>query len=665
MKQLKKTLLTLALLLTAATGAWAQPEITTIPNGDFETWTYDGEDMPNNWNSNATSDGSLNGFYGGKQLKRSTDVRPGSSGQYSCSIWSKSVMGVTNIGILTSGRIHFGAASSTSNANYIYSDRDGSNTKNNVTNPCAMPFTGKPTAVKVWVKYVQGGTGYGQYATAKFSATIHGDADYVAYNLAEDDNDDNKALVVASAEQEIAYNNGEWEQLTIPFNYTDNNVVPAYILINAYTNAYPGKGRANDYLYIDDIELEYASASSGPEVAWNKATNSGTFTMPGGNVTLQPEYYPQAALAAAPSAINNVPATTDGAIVEAGTVANIGETTTAQGTVMYYVSQTALDDAALLALAADAWTADVPTAESLAAGQAYVYYYVRGNDSNNDDENFSDGDILSANALTVTIAAEPTYAVTFADGVNPEPPAEPEWTASPNAGVKKGQQVTVTYTGSKKVIGVKAEKKARPEFVPSATIQDLSSFVEVKNNKDGTITLRMPTLNPSTYNVTNSTISNGEHTLHFGYEMGSGTNMSSIGANIITKSWSDHTPFSELDKTIDITSGMPRVAIMITGHVKSSTCPAPGKEHYWGLYRYTNPVKVTYNLGGGSVSGSTADKVEYLFSGDALATTFAAPTREGYTFDGWYTSAEGGTKLTASNATSATTIYAHWNAIAE
>ena len=319
-----------------------------------------------------------------------------------------------------------------------------------------MPFTGKPTAVKVWVKYVQGGTGYGQYATAKFSAIIHGDADYVAYNLAEDDNDDNKALVVASAEQEIAYNNGEWEQLTIPFNYTDNNVVPAYILINAYTNAYPGKGRANDYLYIDDIELEYAPASSGPEVAWNKAEKTGTFKMPGGNVTLEPEYYPQAALAAAPTAINDVPATTDGAIVKAGTVANIGETTTAQGTLMYYVSPSALDDAALLALAADKWTADVPTAADLAQGQAYVYYYVRGNDSDTDEENFSDGDILAANALTVTIAAEPTYAVTFADDLT----ESDKWTASPAAGVKKGQTVTVTYTGSKKVIGVKAEKKA-------------------------------------------------------------------------------------------------------------------------------------------------------------------------------------------------------------
>jgi hypothetical protein len=203
-----------------------------------------------------------------------------------------------------------------------------------------------------------------------------------------------------------------------------------------------------------------APAASGPEVAWNKAEKTGKFTMPGGNVTLEPEYYPQAALTAAPTAINDVPATTDGAIVNAGTVANIGETETAQGTVMYYVSQTALDDAALLALAADQWTADVPTAKSLAQGQAYVYYYVRGNDSDTDEENFSDGDILAANALTVTIAAEPTYAVTFAEGTDPK-----EWTADPNAGVTKGTEVKVTYTGPRKVMGVKAEKKAAEKTI--------------------------------------------------------------------------------------------------------------------------------------------------------------------------------------------------------
>ena len=229
------------------------------------------------------------------------------------------------------------------------------------------------------------------------------------------------------------------------------------------------------YAFKDVFKFYYTgSAASAVEVAWNKTSKTGTFKMPGGNVELEPEYYPQAALTAQPTAINDVPATTDGAIVKAGTVKNIGSTTTAQGTVMYYVSTTALDDAALLALAADAWTADVPTAESLAQGQAYVYYYVRGNDGDTDEEIFSDGDILAANALTVTIAAAPTYAVTFADGL-----AEPTlWTASPNTDVTKGQTVTVTYTGSKKVLGVKAEKKAAktPATVttaPTATTGDI------------------------------------------------------------------------------------------------------------------------------------------------------------------------------------------------
>ena len=214
------------------------------------------------------------------------------------------------------------------------------------------------------------------------------------------------------------------------------------------------------------------AASSGPEVAWNKAENSGTFTMPGGNVTLEPEYYPQAALAAAPTAINDVPATTDGAIVNAGTVMNIGETTNAQGTVMYYVSPTALDDAALLALAADQWTADVPTAADLAQGPAYVYYYVRGNDSDNDDEIFSDGDILAANALTVTIAAAPLWNAEFDLTNAPEEDKAGKWSTDiPEGGVVKGTEVKVTYTGSKKVIGVKAEKKAAVASSVSFTVK--------------------------------------------------------------------------------------------------------------------------------------------------------------------------------------------------
>ena len=215
----------------------------------------------------------------------------------------------------------------------------------------------------------------------------------------------------------------------------------------------------------DYTELTFAvheGTASTVDIDWNAETKTGTFTMPGGNVTLEPEYYPQAALTAAPTAINDVPATTDGAIVKAGTVANIGSTETAQGTVMYYVSPTALDEAALLALAADKWTADVPTAEKLTKGEAYVYYYVRGNDvrgndSDTDEENFSDGDILAANALTVTIAAEPTKVTLAANDktmgtVEVAGESKVEWTADTwkgwTADVKKYTVDDITMTSS-------------------------------------------------------------------------------------------------------------------------------------------------------------------------------------------------------------------------
>ena len=259
----KKLLLMTAAALMGATAVQAdeQPQIT---NGDFETWTYDGENLPNNWNSFQTADGSYASMgysANNRQVQRSTDVRPGSKGQYSCRIWARSVLfGIVAQGNLTTGRVHAGSTSATNAANHNYTDRDGSNTNNGVTNPCAMKFTGRPTLLKAWVKYKPSAdiSQYGDHATAKISAIIHGDGDYISYGVASNDNDENKALVVAQAVKEIEYNDGEWQQIVIPFEYTDNEVDPAYILVNASTNAYPGAGKANDELYIDDIEVVYA-----------------------------------------------------------------------------------------------------------------------------------------------------------------------------------------------------------------------------------------------------------------------------------------------------------------------------------------------------------------------------------------------------------------------
>ncbi len=105
----------------------------------------------------------------------------------------------------------------------------------------------------------------------------------------------------------------------------------------------------------------------------------------------------------------------------------------------------------------------------------------------------------------------------------------------------------------------------------------------------------------------------------------------------------------------------------------------------------TKSYKITYNANGGSVS-SSSKTVSAIFNnwkatdgkvykpGDKYtansATTLTAqwtnptagdlptPTRTGYTFNGWYTAASGGNKITSSSAISAnTTIYAQWTQI--
>lgn len=83
---------------------------------------------------------------------------------------------------------------------------------------------------------------------------------------------------------------------------------------------------------------------------------------------------------------------------------------------------------------------------------------------------------------------------------------------------------------------------------------------------------------------------------------------------------------------------------------------------------------ISFDLNGGTVNGSNTVDKQTVYSKDQLATAkcyqsgqpFVVPSdpvREGYTFLGWYTQAEGGTKYTFTEAVSSNiTLYAHWNA---
>lgn len=83
---------------------------------------------------------------------------------------------------------------------------------------------------------------------------------------------------------------------------------------------------------------------------------------------------------------------------------------------------------------------------------------------------------------------------------------------------------------------------------------------------------------------------------------------------------------------------------------------------------------ISFDLDGGTINGSGTMATQTVYSNEKLGTakcypngqTFEIPSdpvREGYTFLGWYTQAEGGTKYTFTEAVSSNiTLYAHWNA---
>ena len=138
------------------------------------------------------------------------------------------------------------------------------------------------------------------------------------------------------------------------------------------------------------------------EVTWNASTKTGTFTMPGSDVVLTPQYAPAAKwdvvenVEQLPAALEGIIAGQDAAIVTAGQ--------SAQGTVMYAVTTSAEAAPALTA-----FSATVPTAKNIADDGAtlYVWYYIQGQDTPDgqqatEENTFNDSEI-SATPLKVDI----------------------------------------------------------------------------------------------------------------------------------------------------------------------------------------------------------------------------------------------------------------------
>ena len=234
-------------------------QVYQLENPGFEQWDGDTGNEPTGWNSFPSANCTLTvGCSTAKQTKheRSTNTRPGSSGQYSCKIFAKTVgigfISVTANGALTSGQIQI-ASSTASNVSNCNQTKTGDTLFNHHLNA-------KPDSIVFWAK--------AENASAESQACCHL---YIHDNynlkdpLAANGNGYESHIVGGVPSYEftnttggVAVDNSGWRRHSTPIiyeGYSCND--PQYVLITFSTNTNAGSGSDNDALYIDDIEFIY------------------------------------------------------------------------------------------------------------------------------------------------------------------------------------------------------------------------------------------------------------------------------------------------------------------------------------------------------------------------------------------------------------------------
>ena len=224
---------------------------------------------------------------------------------------------------------------------------------------------------------------------------------------------------------------------------------------------------------ISSVTCYYEESPSGPEIAWDKTTKTGTFTMPAFDVEIAPIYAPVAQWAEVetvkqlPAALEGIIAGQDAAIVTAGQ--------SAQGTVMYAVTTSAEAAPALTA-----FSATVPTAKDYDdAATLYVWYYIQGADTPDGQEateenTFNDTEICTT-PLTVQVLSN-KFDITF---------------NAANANTIEAGKATVTVGGTAATVTDGKLEDVKMGSEVKVTAKDGYKFrkVEVKKGGPKTITI--------------------------------------------------------------------------------------------------------------------------------------------------------------------------------
>ena len=171
------------------------------------------------------------------------------------------------------------------------------------------------------------------------------------------------------------------------YDFKENKATQCHVLAE-HLSAYQNKFSSANVTFVGDLQ---PLATSDVEVTPGSSANTWTFAMPAFDVVLTPIYAKAAAFATTgteseaktllPAAAEGVIAGTDASLIAEGTgiVAFAGTSTeVTQGTLMYAIGTSATEAPALTA-----FSATVPTAKNIADDGAtvYVWYYIQGADA--------------------------------------------------------------------------------------------------------------------------------------------------------------------------------------------------------------------------------------------------------------------------------------------
>lgn len=237
-------------------------QVYQFENPGFEEWDNNsatGE--PTGWNSYPSANCTM--LVGcssakGRRHERSTDTRPGSTGQYSCRIYSTSVLGVVANGALTSGQMQLVSLNTSS------SDNGNRTIQNN--NDFNHRLNAKPDSIVFWAKVHNASNA----SEACCHLYIHDN-----YNLQDPlagNQSGYEAHIVGKVPSYnftninggVTVDNSGWRRHSSPIDYNGcQSNDPQFILITFSTNYQAMAGSAGDELFIDDIELIYNANLSG------------------------------------------------------------------------------------------------------------------------------------------------------------------------------------------------------------------------------------------------------------------------------------------------------------------------------------------------------------------------------------------------------------------